>query len=412
MPSVQTLIALYSQVIISIIYSLALTLLNRSTNTTDNEGEHSKSGFYHIYFFIFVYFLMEIPFLIYYFIKHKQQPSATTLDDLSQVSSFVNNEFTPDIDDDINEYNAQHVDDNKDKEQRNSNVNARNDINCFIFAFPALFDFVSKVCIYNGLLFISNNNTLIQPFVSVLIATVVAFVFEKHIKISKMYIIVIIYFIGFACIIAAFILSGIEGNKFKNIYALCLIVFGEGFKIGHFYMQEVLIIKKGEQISVKQVGYEGMFGLMYSALLLIVMCLMYDESRLVVDDMFLIGENITQIVSDIGKKTYLYVVLVGLVCSFMFYNVIGLNVIRKRRSLFGKVLMDNLKVGVLAVYYCLTYSGVKHKGVVMLLNVVGFVVMGVAANVSCGIFSLCNVGDKSDVRVKQQIENMKDNFLF
>ena len=99
-----------------------------------------------------------------------------------------------------------------------------------------------------------------------------------------------------------------------------------------------------------------MFGLMYSALLLIVMCLMYDESRLVVDDMFLIGENITQIVSDIGNKTYLYVVLVVLVCSFMFYNVIGLNVIRKRRSLFGKVLMDNLKVGVLAVYYCLTYS--------------------------------------------------------
>ena len=115
MPSIQTLIAFYSQFIISITYSLALTLLNRSANTNDNESEHSKSGFYHIYFLIFVYFLMEIPFLIYYFIKHKQQPSATTLDDLSQISSFVNNEFTPDIDDDINEYNAQHVNDNKDK---------------------------------------------------------------------------------------------------------------------------------------------------------------------------------------------------------------------------------------------------------------------------------------------------------
>ena len=120
MPSVQTLITFYSQVIISITYSLALTLLNRSANTNDNdnEGEQSKTGFYHIYFLIFIYFLMEIPFLISYFIKHKQQSSATTLDDLSQVSSFVNNEFMSDINEDINEYNAPHVDDNKDKEQR------------------------------------------------------------------------------------------------------------------------------------------------------------------------------------------------------------------------------------------------------------------------------------------------------
>ena len=214
---------------------------------------------------------MEMPFFIYYIIKHKHQ-SPTTLSDLSQVSSFVNNEFTRDIDDDINEYNTPTVQEHNNKENvQRISVSARNDINCFIFAFPALFDFASKVCIYNGLLFICNNNTLIQPFVSVSLAAIIAFVFEKHIKISKMYVIVIIYFIGFVFIIAAFVLSGIERNSVQNIYALGLIVFGEGFKIGHFYMQEILIIKKGEQISVKQVGYEGVFGLIYSAMLLVVM---------------------------------------------------------------------------------------------------------------------------------------------
>ena len=139
---------------------------------------------------------------------------------------------------------------------------------------------------------------------------------------------------------------------------------------------------------------------------------MYDESKVNLDNIFLIGENITRIIDDIGDKTYLYIVIAGLVCSFVFYNVIGLNVIRKRKSLFGKVLLDNLKVGFLAVYYCFTCNDVKYKGIVLILSLVGLVVMGLAANFSCGIFVLCNIGEKKDVVVKRQVENMKDNFLF
>lgn len=396
MLSFKTIIAYYSQTLISITYSLSLTFLNDKLD-----------GFKHIYLLIFIYFITEIPFLVYTLIKHK--PKSTSIDDINQISSFINNDSSHGLDN-----NEEHDEDTTQKDiTKQSNVHIG--MKCISFALPAFFDFLSKVCIYNGLLFIKHHNTILQPLISIVVSSVVTFFFEKHNKISKRPIIACLYLLGFVLVLLSFMFGHFERNSFTSDYAMYLVLIGEGCKLVHFYIQDQFI-QKGEQISVKQVGFEGMFGLLYSGVLVIAMCLTNEDTFMINGSkVFYIGEKIESISSDIKGQKYMYFVIICLGISFAFYNVLGLNVIRKTNSVFSKVLLDNLKIIPIVIYYYLNENiNDDKKIIVWALCVVGFVIMIIASNLACEIIVIFNIGRNNNSFIDSKINNMnkKDNFLY
>ena len=346
---------------------------------------------------------MEIPFLVYTLIKHKPKPS---IDDINQISSFVNNDSSHGLDNENNEEDTTQKDITK---QSNVHIGMK----CISFALPAFLDFLSKVFIYNGLLFIKNYNTIMQPLISIVISSMVTFFCEKHNKISKRPIIACLYLIGFVLVLLSFMFGGFEHNSFKDDYAIYLILIGEGIKLTHFYVQD-MFIQKGEQISVKQVGFEGMFGLLYSGILVIAMCLLEERDFMINGKkVFYIGEKIENINVDIDNKKYMYFVIVSLGISFLFYNVIGLNVIRKTKSVFSKVLLDNLKIIPIVIYYYLNQDISNEKQIIVWsLCGVGFVIMIIASNLACEIIVIFNIGRKNDSLIDSKVNNIKDNFLY
>jgi hypothetical protein len=247
------------------------------------------------------------------------------------------------------------------------------------------------------------------------VSSVVTFFFEKHNKISKRPIIACLYLLGFVLVLLSFMFGHFERNSFTSDYAMYLVLIGEGCKLVHFYIQDQFI-QKGEQISVKQVGFEGMFGLLYSGVLVIAMCLTNEDTFTINDSkVFYIGEKIESISSDIKGMQYMYFVIISLIISFAFYNVLGLNVIRKTNSVFSKVLLDNLKIIPIVIYYYLNENiNDDKKIIVWALCVVGFVIMIIASNLACEIIVIFNIGRNNNSFIDSKINNMnkKDNFLY
>ena len=111
----------------------------------------------------------------------------------------------------------------------------------------------------------------------------------------------------------------------------------------------------------------------------------------------------------------MYFVIISLIISFAFYNVLGLNVIRKTNSVFSKVLLDNLKIIPIVIYYYLNENISDDKKIIVwVLCVVGFVIMIIASNLACEIIVIFNIGRKNGSFIDSKVNNMnkKDNFLY
>ena len=134
------------------------------------------------------------------------------------------------------------------------------------FLFPALFDFLSKFFILNGLK-IMENDIILRAIVEL----VLVFSFSKLIlqstynRFSLVGLIIIflsLIFVCFYCQISKNILLYFEYNNYSTI-AMLLCIIGEIFGAIQIFFQ-VKYIRSGEKHCCREIAWEGVFGLIIS----------------------------------------------------------------------------------------------------------------------------------------------------
>ena len=242
-------------ILITVVYFSLSLLFNYSLYPLLITNEYSDQ-----YFLIFIYFLSEIfSFFFLIFSKKNEKKLVSTFGPVLGVEESVNFSTLSET------YN-----------NMTTSINISDTIisamQPFIgmkwpsFFFPALFDFLSKFFIFNGLK-ILENDIILRAIVELLLVfsfskILLQSTYNRFSLVGSIIIFLGLIFVCFYCQISKNIKLYFEYNNYSTIGMLLCIV-GEIFASIHIFFQ-VKYIRIGEKHSCREIAWEGVFGLIIS----------------------------------------------------------------------------------------------------------------------------------------------------
>ena len=260
--------------LITIIYIILLTLYNYSLYkllTSENFG--------HQYYLILIYFLSELFSLFYYFCSKKRgiiigdiNPFIVTTEltaslSISDISN--NNNFS-----NIGNSSISNIRSNSDNSSIDIGSNNSNDsmdsnittipfvgIKCVSFTLSSFFDFLSKIFIYNGIKYM-HQDSILRCIIEIIMVSVGSLYI---LKIKNIFYLLI----GLIIIILYLFIIFISHKSKTNINGIILLLEG-GLMDSIQYLVHSNFFIKGEQFIYRVISWEGIFGSIFSFLILII----------------------------------------------------------------------------------------------------------------------------------------------
>ena len=260
--------------LITIIYLIILTLYNYSLYkllTDENFG--------HQYYLILIYFLSELFSFFYYFYSKKrgliigdinpfivatELTASLSISDISNNNNFSN----------FGNSSLSNIRTNSDNSSIDIMSNNSNDsmdsnittipfvgIKCVGFTLSSFFDFISKLFIYNGIKYM-HQDSILRNIIEIIMVSVGSLYI---LKIKNIY-----YLLIGLSIIVLYLFIFFVSHKIKaNINGIILLLEG-GLINALQYLVHSNFFLKGEQFIYRIVSWEGIFGSIFSFLILII----------------------------------------------------------------------------------------------------------------------------------------------
>ena len=260
--------------IITIIYLIILTLYNYSLYkllTNENFG--------HQYYLILIYFLCELFSFFYYFCSKKRgiiigdinpfivATELTASLSISDISN--NNNYSNFGNSSISNIRSNSDNSSIDIASNNSNDSMDSNITtipfvgikCVGFTLSSFFDFLSKLFIYNGIKYMYQDSIL-RCIIEIIMVSVGSLYI---LKIKNIY----YFLIGLSIIVLYLFIFFISNTVKTNINGIILLLEG-GLINSIQYLVHSNFFLKGEQFIYRIVSWEGIFGSIFSLLILVI----------------------------------------------------------------------------------------------------------------------------------------------
>ena len=268
-----------SLLIITIIYLITLSLYNFSLYKLLTDKD-----FGHQYYLIFIYFLCEIVSFVLFFIPKRREIIITgdinayivitemnaslSISDISNNNIISNN-----IVNNSSISNIRKNSDNSSISITSNNISSNGSIDsniskipfvgikCISFILSGFLDFLSKLFIYNGIKYMSQDSIL-RCLIEIIIVSFFSFII---LKLNHIY-----YSIIGLLIIILYLLIFIISNKAKvNLHGILILCEGGLINSIQYLIQSKFFLK-GEKFIYRIVSWEGLYGTIFCSLFLIV----------------------------------------------------------------------------------------------------------------------------------------------
>ena len=265
---------LFPLLLITIIYLIILTLYNYSLYKL-----LTNKNFGHQYYLILLYFLCELFSFFYYFCSKKRgiiigdiNPFIVTTEltaslSVSDISN--NNNFS-----NIGNSSISNIRTNSDNSSIDIASNNSNDsmdsnittipfvgIKCIAFVLSSFLDFISKLFIYNGIKYMYQDSIL-RCIIEILMVSVGSL---HLLKIKNIYYLLV----GLSIIVLYLFLFFVSHKLKANINGILLLLEG-GLLNSIQYLVHSNFFLKGEQFIYRIISWEGIFGSIFSFLILVI----------------------------------------------------------------------------------------------------------------------------------------------
>lgn len=349
---------------ITIIYLIALTLYNYSLYKL-----LTNKNFGHQYYLILLYFLCELFSYFYCFCSKKRglilgdiNPFivATELTASLSISDISNNNNFSNIGNSSISYIRSNSDNSSiDIASNNSNDSMDSNITtipfvgikCVGFALSSFLDFISKIFIYNGIKYMYQDSIL-RCLIEILMVSVGSLYI---LKIKNNY-----YFLIGLSIIVLYLFTFFASHKLKaNINGILLLLEG-GLLNAIQYLVHTNFFLKGEQFIYRIVSWEGIFGSIFSFLILIISINIscpfeqnnYDNNNVINNEKNIsfyfnslcngnrLEDNISKFFSDIENNITWFILYI---ISCMFYSFFGALITKYINAVY-RVSLDSFRM--------------------------------------------------------------------
>lgn len=355
---------LLALILISILYLITLTFFNFSLYkllTSNNFG--------HQYYLILIYFLCELfSFFNYLIYKNKRiiigdintYIVSADMNTSSSISDIINNNISY-IENNSIISNIRKTSENSIMSLTSNNFSSNYSIDsntsklpflgikCFSFIFSSFLDFLSKIFIYNGIKYMYQDS-IFRNLIEILVVSFGSIIIFRLNKCC--------YSIIGLSIIFLYLFLFIISHKLKaNMVGILLLLDG-GFINSIQYLIQSKFFIKGEQFIYRIVSWEGLFGSIFSILILIIVSFVscpFEKKEIrnninIVNDNYFdynsfcngnkIEENFLTFFSEI-KNNIGWFILYFISC--LFYSFIGLFIIKYINVVY-RVSLDTFRM--------------------------------------------------------------------